>query len=510
MKNKVKSIVLVIVMLASAIGIGGTVYYAKGHIFENNVSFSQQAPNDMLDNAENKIQPPDNNSSENNTAPQQPQDGLQQGEKDNSIPEMPQNDFKRSDDMKNTKLTPLYIAVIAVLSALFSISLLYLLMSIKNKAVFKNKDKIIIYILAVSLLTTYLTAGITVAANKLVLKNNAVNEQQTTQKDNVVLNEDNVVNSSVIDLSSYTEDVTISKGGTYELCGEFTKSVIVNAPNEKVELVLNNVKIENSQTAAIIGLSAQEVTVNLKDNTENILSDGGNSEYDGCIFSNAPLVFEGEGALIVNGNQNEGEGIAAETADITINSGKLVITSNDDGINAGGDGGLITINGGEIYVNASGDGIDSNKNAVINGGTLFVLGSDIGGDAGIDTDTGFVINGGTVVALGSDMLEAPKAEGAQNTLAFTLDSKIDKDNCVTLMRGDEVIISFNAPKSFKTILISSALLENGDYSLYTGKADSADYGICADGVFTNESLVYVNGQNVFAVNQSVSQYGKSR
>jgi len=510
MKNKVKSIALVIIMLASVIGIGSTVYYAKDHIFKNNASFSQQAPNDMSEYTENEIQPPENNAAENDKVPQQPQNGLQQGNQNNAVSEMPQNDFKLSDDMKNTKLTPFYIAVIAVLSALFSLSFLYLFMNIKNKTVFKNKDKVIIYILAVSLLTTYLTAGITVASNNLVLKNNAVNEQQTEQKDNVVLNEDNVVNSSVIDLNSYTEDVTISKGGTYELCGEFAKSIIVNAPNEKVELVLNNVRIENSRTAAIIGLSAQEITVHLKNNTENTLSDGGNSEYDGCIFSNTPLVFEGDGTLIVNGNQNEGEGIASESADITINSGRLVITSNDDGINAGGDGGQITINGGEIYVNASGDGIDSNKNAVINGGTLFVLGSDIGGDAGIDTDAGFVINGGTVVALGSDMLEAPKAESTQNSLVFTLDSKIDKDNCVTLMRGDEAVISFNAPKSFKTIIISSASLENGDYSLYTGKADGADYGICADGVFTKESPVYVNGQNVFAVNRSVSQYGKSR
>ena len=67
---------------------------------------------------------------------------------------------------------------------------------------------------------------------------------------------------------------------------------------------------------------------------------------------------------------------------------------NDDGINGGGDnGGVITINGGNITVKASGDGIDSNKSLVINGGTVYTIGSSLGGDAGIDTDKGFAING---------------------------------------------------------------------------------------------------------------------
>lgn len=99
------------------------------------------------------------------------------------------------------------------------------------------------------------------------------------------------MNSDATNLGDCTTDVTITKGGTYEFSGEFTHSIIINAANEDVEIVLNNVKITNSSTAAIIGLSAKTVTINAKDNTENTLSDGGNSEYDGCIFSNAPLVF---------------------------------------------------------------------------------------------------------------------------------------------------------------------------------------------------------------------------
>lgn len=61
--------------------------------------------------------------------------------------------------------------------------------------------------------------------------------------------------------------------------------------------------------------------------------------------------MEGEGKLIVNGRQEEGEGIATEAKNITINSGVYEITSNDDGINAGGNGATITLNGGgELFI----------------------------------------------------------------------------------------------------------------------------------------------------------------
>lgn len=46
-------------------------------------------------------------------------------------------------------------------------------MSIKNKKVFVNSDKVIIFVFAAALLSTYLTAGTTVVSNRFVLKNNA-------------------------------------------------------------------------------------------------------------------------------------------------------------------------------------------------------------------------------------------------------------------------------------------------------------------------------------------------
>lgn len=496
MKSKLKSVLLIVLMLVSIAGIALTVNQAKERTQNNHVVINnQQMPPDMQENGGNQPpSAPDNNVSQN----------------EEQTPEMPMdtmNDFKAG----NNGLRIVHIITIGAFSTIFSICFVYLIMSIRNKNVFINTDKIIIFILSVALLTSYLTAGISVAANHFVLKNDKAMGEVQTEKDQIKLDESNTVNSEKIDLNNQKTDVTITKGGSYELSGEFSNSVIVDAENEEVELVLNNVKITNEKTAAIIGLSAKSITINIKDNTENTLSDGGNSEYDGCIFSNTELIFNGNGKLVVNGNQNEGEGIATETANITINSGDFVVTSNDDGINAGGDGATITINGGNIYVDASGDGIDSNKNAVINGGTLFVLGSDVGGDAGIDTDGGYVINGGTVVALGSDMIETPEKTGRQNTIAFTLNEKIDKDNMVSLMKGDEAIVSFIASKSFKTVIISSASLVNGDYKLYTENLSDKEnnYGIDTKGSFTTENPVSVNNQDTFNVNSTVNSFGNS-
>ncbi len=490
MKNKIKAIVLLVLMVVSAAGIAFTV---------KDAATKEKLPG--MNSAERTNQPIAENSLPQNEPPAIPDSAVPNengGEK-----MLNGGDFKQTEN----RLTSVHIALIAVFSIVFSASLLYILLSIRNRRFIKNRDKAIIFVLSIALFSSYLTAGISAVTNSF-MKNSRGIEQTQTEKDKVDLDKNNSVNAQQIDLNSQNTDVTITKGGSYEISGSFNHSVIIDAENEDVEILLNNVEITNEKTAAIIGLAAKSLTVQLSDGSENTLSDGGNSEYDGCIFSNCELIFTGNGKLTVNGNQNEGEGIATEAADITINSGTFVITSNDDGINAGGDGAEITVNGGNIYVNASGDGIDSNKNAVINGGMVFVIGSDTGGDSGIDTDLGYTINGGTVVALGSDMIELPENSSKQNTVAFTLNQNIARDTLVSLWTGEEAVISFIAPKGFKTIIISSDKIVGGDYRLYSADTGNAQnqYGISAE-IHTDKNSVSVNNQEVFSVSSSVQLFG---
>lgn len=274
------------------------------------------------------------------------------------------------------------------------------------------------------------------------------------------------VEENNLNLNEYNSNINISKGGEYNLTGEFKHSVIIDS-TEKVTLNLNNVTIDSTITAAIANTNSGELVINLIKDTTNILKDGGSSEYDGCIYSEGKLTIEGSGILKVYGKQEEGEGIATETSDITINGGDIYIESADDGLNAGGDGGIITINNGNIVIKASGDGIDSNKDLIINGGTIYTMGSSRGGDAGIDTDGKFEINGGEVIALGSDMLQNPDKASKQKYVSFTLNSKIVSGSDISLKDINEnEIISFEAKEDFKTLIISKESLSKDTYYLY--------------------------------------------
>lgn len=508
MNEKLKKSILIVVMIVSVFGIVLTINHAKSNLSSNANNaikmgeMSGTPPEMSSDRGQNMGESPSENNTEKGNPPESPN-----GNNSNGNMVSPPNGMMKDNQ---AKLSVGYIIVIASFSGLFSLSLIYLLMSLKNKKFYKNKDKVIIYILGNIILITSITIGTTLISNNFILKNDQ-NMNESSEKDKVVLDKSNVVSDSSIDLNKQKVDVTITSGGTYTFTGSFEHSIIIDADNEEVEIILNGVDIKNEETAAIIGLSASKLKITLEDGTTNTLNDGGNSEYDGCIFSNVTLEFDGNGTLYVNGNQNEGEGIATEAQNITFNNGTYIITSNDDGINAGGDGATITFNDGTFYIDASGDGIDSNKDAVVNGGTIFVMGSDVGGDAGIDTDDGFTINGGFVVALGTDMIETPLDSSKQKTIAFTLNESISKDTIVTLMKGENVIVSFSASKSFKTIIISSDKIDDGEYSLYTGGSNSGKLvnGIYINGTYKNGEKVTVNNSTTFNVSKTINLFGKS-
>lgn len=340
------------------------------------------------------------------------------------------------------------------------------------------------------------------------------NHSSPAQDDSLESDQTINYNCTALNLSNYSNDLIISEAGVYCLSGELAHSVVIDAPEAEVELILDNANIKSDDTAAIAAIAGKKLTISTTADSENHLSDGGASDYDGCIYSEIELVLSGDGTLIVDGNQTKGEGIATEAQNLTINGGKYVVTSNDDGLNAGGDGATITINDGELYIDAGGDGIDSNKNAIINGGRIFVMGSDVGGDAGIDTDDGFEINGGTVVALGSDMLESPLESSKQASLAITLDSTISANSVIALFSDNQPVINFSSAKNFRTMVVSTPELLVGDYELFqlTLNNDLSDTGflsIVDSASIANKNAISVNNQTTFSVTKTINVYGSS-
>lgn len=518
MSRKIKNVIMILLIIVLVVSMYFTINHAK-----NNTTLGRNMAREntfMQLEGTQEQQPLNNGQMETPPAKPEGEDAnMQQQNMEGMIPPDAnlENMSARNEFGGNTvKLTIIYYILFGIESLILALIIMYLIMSKFNQKILKetfvSTDKIIIYILSVIILTAVLTLIDTYITNRILINNNNYNpfmQEETTQKDVTAEDVDKGVSvaDNNINLNEYNSNVTITKSGIYTLTGEFEHSVLVNADGD-VTLNLENVSIKNEITAAIANISANTLIINLEDGTSNTLSDGGSSEYDGCIYSTGPLIIEGNGKLNVYGNQEEGEGIATETNDITINGGNIHIECKDDGLNAGGDGGTITLNDGTVYIKASGDGVDSNKDIVINGGVLYVMGSSLGGNAGIDADAGFAINGGLVIALGSDMLVEPVNTSTQHSLCFNLDSTIESGTLITLVNeNDEVIVSFEANENFKTLIISDEDIQNGTYYLYRDGENSGilTNGIYDGGQYTKGTKISISNNTSFTVSDIITR-----
>lgn len=316
------------------------------------------------------------------------------------------------------------------------------------------------------------------------------------------------VTSNNIDLNDYDSDIMITKDGTYTLTGTLKYTVYVKGES-KVILNLNGATIKSKTDAAIANIDTNELIINLNEGTTNTLSDGiVESTYDGCIFSYGAITINGTGNLTINGNQVDGEGIATKNSPITINNGNIKIYTVDDGLNTGGTGGTISINGGNLFIQSGGDAIDSNKDIIINDGTVTVIGGTAGVNSSLDADAGYEINGGTVLALGTEQI-IPPATAKQNTLLLGLNESISSRKLVTLLDSeDNIITSFKVNDKFKTIIISSKELTNGKYYLYSGGENTGilNNGVYSDGTYTKGDLVNINSTTEFIIENKITSY----
>lgn len=229
---------------------------------------------------------------------------------------------------------------------------------------------------------------------------------------------------------------TITSAGTYRISGNLTDGQIVvdTEDEETVTLILNGVDIQNSTTAPINVVNAEETVITLANNTENYVSDAAayvyeNAEEDepnAAIFSKDTLTFNGNGTLTVNGNYNDG--IASKDT-LTIASGVLIVNAVDDGIR-GKDS--LTVQSGMITVNAGGDGLKSDNDEDTTKGVIIVETGVIniisGGDA-IQAETVVAIAGGelTLVAGGgsnSVIGEDDSAKGIKASVNITINGGI--------------------------------------------------------------------------------------
>ena len=346
--------------------------------------------------------------------------------------------------------------------------------------------------------------------------------------------------SSVLDCTG-TENVTISKAGSYTLTGNLQGCVVVDAgKNDKVELILQNLTVTAADGPALWVRQADKVTITLAEGTASALTDGSvytgqtDEEPNAALFCDADLTIQGAGALTVTGNFDHairckddlvvdggvltlsavGKGLKAKKT-LTVNGGDITIlqseegveantillaggtldvTASDDGINASspdnwdGDAPSLTVSGGTVLVDAQGDGLDSNGALTMSGGVLLIAGPTGTGNSALDAEQTPVITGGIVVAAGSQGMAVNF--GGSSTQASWLASTGEQAAGTSLTLVDDtgaVLAHWTPGKGYQCVTISTpAMAQGGSYTLLTGAAvDGTDeHGFADSGTAT--------------------------
>ena len=192
-------------------------------------------------------------------------------------------------------------------------------------------------------------------------------------------------------------NVIIIQEGIYKISGTLDNGqIIVNAPDSKVQIILDNADITCTTSSAIYGADSKKIFISLAEGSVNNLNDGesytdeSSKESDACIFSNDSLTINDTGVLNINSNLN---GIHSRD-DIVITGGNINITSVEDGIK-GKD--YVAVSDGNISITSGEDGIKSTNKNDSSLGYVYIENGEFNinsGQDGIQAETDLAITGG--------------------------------------------------------------------------------------------------------------------
>jgi hypothetical protein len=257
----------------------------------------------------------------------------------------------------------------------------------------------------------------------------------------------------------YGNTLVITGGGNFHVKGALSDGMIyVSAgADDKVNLILSGVKIENKSGAAIYAPQADKLNITLE--SDNVLTDGGaNYQYadaaaeepNAALYAKCDIKFDGDGKLTVNAGFNNG------------------ISTSDD----------IDVKSGTIVIEAKNHGMRGKDSVNIKGGNLKITTSE--GDAITATATGDDTKGWIKISDGVLSLNAGRdAVQAETTLEIS-----GGEFEITTAGGSAAASRVNQNESYK------ALKAKGDILISAGKfnVDSAD-----DAVHTNANLTVTGG-----------------
>ncbi len=205
--------------------------------------------------------------------------------------------------------------------------------------------------------------------------------------------------SHTVDLSALTdgETYTITQGGCWELSGTAKNaSIVVNAPNQNVTIVLNGVSLTCSFASAPISCEkASSLNIVLAEGTTNTVSDGSLNPLDAAItVKNADdCVFSGKGSLSVTSAKSavyhskslffyggsyrfRGESGAEGKQSLTVAGGSFDVEASKWAFKTGDDKGVNTMEGSATFTGGTVTARTQTKGLNVYG-SLDVWGADI-------------------------------------------------------------------------------------------------------------------------------------
>ena len=321
MKRSVKNGIMITLILL----IIGIIIFTIGSIKGDNMPTGMGNPPDMQDSSNQgqmKEQPTKNNtqdSTENKSTSENKPPEKPEGEDNNDPGDMNENNNQAMEHNQSTGISSTYYFALAIEGFILSSLVMYLIMSNFNKKTwketFETKDKIIIDLLAVTLLTT----GVTYASSKVASTSNNNSE---FMKENS--------NSSITYSSTkeITEDTTITSG-------TFTST----SSDENAILVSGSTATISNVTVNKTGDSNGGDNSNFYGNNSGIIAkDGANLTIDNITVTTdadgANGVFSYGGSATTNNSSSDG-------TTITISNSTIKTTKD----NAGG---IMTTGGGTM------------------------------------------------------------------------------------------------------------------------------------------------------------------
>lgn len=297
------------------------------------------------------------------------------------------------------------------------------------------------------------------------------------------------------------DSISITEEGVYILSGTASDVTIeVNAPDAKVQLVLDGLTITNEDKPAICVTDADKVFITTAQGSSNTLSVTGEfavdeeSNENAAIYSRSDLTLNGKGTLTIRSAQ--GNGIKSND-DVVITGGTYDITSAENGIRAHDS---VSISDGTFTIDSGKDGIHSEDSDDETVGTVLITGGTFRIEADDDG-----IQGTTITQIDGGSLDITAAEGIEGTYVqinggdITISASDDGINAAAKSSACGVVITFNGGST--TIAMgqgdTDAVDANGSIYVNDGTLDitaptsSFDYDETGE---INGGTVTVNGE----------------